>query len=440
MKKILSLFIILALVYSCEPEIDDFEPSAGEADFSSYVAIGNSLTAGFMNGELYKTGQQNSFPSMLADKFATADGGEFKQPLMTDDIGFGNRKILGYSEDCTGATSLAPVDADDNPNPANFASIADQGPFNNMGVPGAKSFHLVTDGYGQLNPYFGRFMSDPNTNVLADAMAVQPTFFTLWAGINDVLTYAIAGGEQDSITDQQLFAGVMQSMLKTLTSGGAKGAVANIPQITSIPFFNTVPYNPIGLSSDEAAALNAGYEGYNQGAQNAGVDPISFSEGPNAMVIEETDAPYNQLGGMRQINAGELVLLTIPMDSIKCAGWGTQKPVPDEYVLDEQEIAAITGAIDGYNQTIAGLADQFGLAMVDVKSRMQNAAEDGLRFDGVGYSIEFVSGGLFSLDGVHLTGQGYAIVANDFIKAINDTYNAEIPTVSVTRYSGIHFP
>jgi len=143
---------------------------------------------------------------------------------------------------------------------------------------------------------------------------------------------------------------------------------------------------------------------------------------------------------MRQINAGELVLLTIPMDSIKCAGWGTQKPVPDEYVLDEQEIAAITGAIDGYNQTIAGLADQFGLALVDVKSRMEHAAEDGLRFDGVGYSIEFVSGGLFSLDGVHLTGQGYAIVANDFIKAINETYNAEIPTVSVTRYSGIHFP
>lgn len=440
MKKILSLLIILALVYSCEPEIDDFEPSAGEADFSSYVAIGNSLTAGLMNGELYKTGQQNSFPSMLADKFATAGGGEFKQPLMTDDLGFGARKVLGYSEDCTGATSLAPVDADGDPNPANFTSIADQGPFNNMGVPGAKSFHLVTDGYGQMNPYFGRFMSDPNTNVLADAMAVQPTFFTLWAGNSDVLTYAMAGGEQDSITEQQLFAGVMQSMLQTLTSSGAKGAVANIPQITSIPFFNTVPYNPIVLSSDEAVALNAGYETYNQGAQNAGVDPISFSEGPNAMVIEETDAPYNQLGGMRQINAGELVLLTIPMDSIKCAGWGTQKPVPDEYVLDEQEITKITDAIAGYNQTIAGLADQFGLALADVKSRMDNAAEDGLRFDGVGYSIEFVSGGLFSLDGVHLTGQGYAIVANDFIQAINETYNAEIPTVSVTRYQGVQFP
>ena len=440
MKKILSFLIILTMVYSCEPEIDDFEPSAGDADFSSYVALGNSLTAGFMNGELYKTGQENSFPSMLAGKLSTVGGGEFKQPLMTDDIGFGARKVLGYSEDCTGATSLGPVDAHDNPNPANFASIGDQGPFNNMGVPGAKSFHLVADGYGQLNPYFGRFMSSPTTSVLADAMAVQPTFFTLWAGNNDVLTYAIAGGEQDSITGQQLFAGIMQSILQTLTNAGAKGAVANIPQITSIPFFNTVPYNPIPLSADEAAALSAGYEQYNQGAQNAGVDPITFSEGANAMVIEETSAPYSQLGGIRQINENELVLLTIPMDSIKCAGWGTQKPVPDEYVLDEQEITAITEAIAGYNQTIAGLADQFGLALVDVKSRMENAAEDGLRFDGVGYSVEFVSGGLFSLDGVHLTGQGYAIVANDFIHAINETYNAEIPTVSVTSYSGIRFP
>jgi hypothetical protein len=54
--------------------------------------------------------------------------------------------------------------------------------------------------------------------------------------------------------------------------------------------------------------------------------------------------------------------------------------------------------------------------------------------------VEFVTGGLFSLDGVHLTGQGYAIIANEFIHAINDTYGASVPTVSVTEYPGVQFP
>ena len=441
MKKLLSLLIITTLFISCEPEIEDFKPSSGDADFSNYVALGNSLTAGFMNGELYETGQQNSFPKMLAEKFQTAGGGEFKQPLMTDDAGFGNRKVLDYYVDCLDSTSLAPVPYPEAPSSENFASIAEEGPFNNMGVPGAKSFHLLGPGYGQANPYFGRFMSSPTTTVLQDAMANQPTFFTLWVGNNDVLTYAISGGEADSITSQQIFAGSIQLMLDALTGAGAKGAIANIPDITHIPFFNTVPYNAIPLDNEtQAQQLNAAYADYNNGADQMGVDHITFSEGANPMVIEETDSPYDQLGGMRQINEGELVLLTIPMDSLKCAGWGTLKPVPDEYILDEQEITDITQAIAGYNQTIDAMVNNYGLAKVDFAERLQNAAEDGLRFDGVAYNVEFVSGGLFSLDGIHMTGQGYATVANDFIKAINDTYNASVPTVSVTAYPGIQYP
>ncbi|MCF8231390.1 MAG: hypothetical protein K9J27_04305 [Bacteroidales bacterium] len=442
MKRIITLFIITTFVVACEPEIDDFEPSSGEADFSTYVAVGNSLTAGFMNGELYRSGQQNSYPSMLADKFATVGGGDFTQPLMKDDLGFGNRRVLGPSQDCTGDTSLAPVPIQGEPNPQNFTSIADQGPFNNMGVPGAKSFHLVAEGYGQLNPYFGRFMSDPNTTVLADAMAANPTFFTMWIGNNDVLGYAMAGGEADSITGQQMYGGVLQSMLQTLTSIGAKGAIANIPDITDIPFFNTIPYNALTLSQEQAQQLNQSdaYQQYNQGAENAGVDKISFQEGANALVIEDNSAPYNQIGGIRQIKENELVLLEIPLDSVKCYGMGSQNPVPEEYVLDEEEISKISQAVNGYNQTITAMAQQFSIAEVDMAAVMKEAEENGLRYDGVGYTTEFVSGGLFSLDGIHLTGQGYAIVANKFISAINAEYNAEIPTVSVTDYSGIQFP
>lgn len=439
MNKILYLIAILFLFASCEPEIDDFEPKAGNADFSSYVAIGNSLTAGYTSGDLYKSSQENSYPSMLADKFATVGGGDFNQPLMTDDAGFGNRLILGISENCLGEAGLGPVPYPELPSTENFASIADQGPFNNMGVPGAKSFHLVTNGYGQLNPYFGRFASAPTTSVLEDAMMAQPTFFTAWIGNNDVLTYATSGGEADSITSEMIFTQALEATLQTLTSTGAKGAIANVPEITTIPFFNTVPYNPIVVSADEADQLNAAYAQYNMGADQMGVDHITFQEGPNAMVIE--DEALAAIGGIRQIKENELVLLTIPQDSIRCAGWGSQKPVPAQYVLDAEEIQEITEATAMYNGIIEYYAEQFDLAFVDMAARMVDAAdEDGIRYDGVGYSIEFVSGGLFSLDGVHLTGQGYAIAANEFIYAINEKYNAELPTVSASNYPGVQFP
>src|SRR5690606_40188815 len=74
--------------------------------------------------------------------------------------------------------------------------------YNNMGVPGAKSFHLVVPGYGNIaalatgraNPYFVRHATSPQATVLEDAMSLEPTFFTNWIGSNDVLSYAISGG------------------------------------------------------------------------------------------------------------------------------------------------------------------------------------------------------------------------------------------------------
>jgi hypothetical protein len=58
----------------------------------------------------------------------------------------------------------------------------------------------------------------------------------------------------------------------------------------------------------------------------------------------------------------------------------------------------------------------------------------------VAYSPAFITGNLFSLDGVHPTPRGYAIIANEMIKAINGKYQARIPTVDVTQYRAVLFP
>src|SRR5690606_162286 len=82
------------LVVACtadekDPTVDE-EPAvviSGEANFSKFVSIGNSLTAGYTDGALFIAGQENSFPNILAGQFALAGGGEFNQPMMNDNLG-----------------------------------------------------------------------------------------------------------------------------------------------------------------------------------------------------------------------------------------------------------------------------------------------------------------------------------------------------------------
>ena len=204
MKNLSKIFIASSLVVlaSCEPDFDepieDIVVTSGDANFSKYIALGNSLTSGFSDNALFISGQQNSYPNMLANQFAMAGGGAFAQPLMPDDIGgFTNLGVDGRLTLQLVEGSLSPV-----PTPAQSPlTPASGGPFGNMGVPGAKSYHLIAPGYGNpsgigstANPYFVRFASSPTTTVLADAAGQQPSFFTLWIGNNDVLSYASSGG------------------------------------------------------------------------------------------------------------------------------------------------------------------------------------------------------------------------------------------------------
>jgi hypothetical protein len=227
---------------------DGLPLTAGSADFSKYVSLGNSLTAGYSDNALFIEGQANSFPAILASQFALVGGGEFKIPYMNDNVGgllLGGNLIAGPRLFFNG-TGPAPVSGI----PSTEVSSVLAGPFNNMGVPGAKSYHLVAPGYGnvagvalgQSNPYYVRFASSPSATVLGDAVAQNPTFFSLWIGNNDVLGYATSGGVGTNqlgnlnpatyggsdITDPNVFASVYSSLLDGLTAGGAKGVVANM--------------------------------------------------------------------------------------------------------------------------------------------------------------------------------------------------------------------
>lgn len=422
--RVIPVLWLITVFVACEADIEKYTPDPGEADFSTYVAVGNSLTAGFANGDLYKSGQENSFPNMMADQFQHVGLNSFNQPLMNDELGFGNRMVL---QEMNG--ELMPVDMPGDPDPGNFENIyAAEGPFHNMGVPGAKVQHMLIPGYGTLNPYFGRFASDPTSaTMLSDAKDLNPTFFTLWAGSNDILNFATSGGEGDGITPVTNFSVTLELIINQLTASNARGAIANIVDITGIPFFNTIPHDALAL--EDEAVVNALNDAYAQ------LPHIQFETGNNAFLVadEEHEA------GFRHLTSDELVLLTLPLQKVEEEGWGTAVPIPQEYYLSEEQIIEVQEAVTAYNDVIKTAANQQGLAYVDVHTLLSES-ESGIYFDAIAFNNQYISGGVFSLDGVHLTARGNAIVANEFITAINSTYNASIPRVLVGDFKGILFP
>ena len=426
--RILWILLFALIAFSCEPEINTPSPVAGDADFSVFVSLGNSLTAGFANNELYKSGQMVSYANIIAKQMLHTGGGEFKTPLMRDELGFGGRLRLTTGTNCLGNQGLGLSTFAETPDPMNFQPIYnEEGPFHNLGVPGARVEHLLMPGYGLLNAYFGRFASSPSASVIDDAMRLSPTFFSLWIGNNDVLGFALSGGTSGSITPTEDFRVHYLELLERLTSTATGGVIANIPDITSIPLFNTLPALGLVLvNPSEVAELNALW---------SDVPEANFQLGINGFLVSDASVP----GGARNLRNGELVLATLPQDSLLCGGWGSYKPIPENYYLSLQQLNQINQALDEYNAIIVAFSRQFDLALVDARQLLREA-KTGIHFDGLSFTTEYVVGGVFSLDAVHLSPRGNAIMANHFIDAINARYNSTVPRVSVTQYPGIIFP
>jgi len=303
--------------------------------------------------------------------------------------------------------------------------------------------HFFFDQLATFNPYYARFAPDATTPLINLTAAIDATFFTLWIGNNDVLGYALAGGASDSLTPPAMFSQLYGMILNAciLNQDGAyddaKGAVANIPDVLSIPYVTymstQVPYNGMVLTQEQAAGLNTLYQMY-------GHPEITFEAGQNAWVVENSDGTWGRM------TANDLLLLSLPTDSMKCHGMGVANPaipapfpIPHKYILDAAEIADIRNHIDQYNATIHDLATMHNLALVDLNQVLEEA-KTGIIVDGIEFTSTFIQGNVFSTDGIHLCPLGNALVAWYFIEAINATYGASIPQVNVTDYNGVQFP
>ena len=497
--KYLGLLVISLGFFSCEPPdnsipvipeeaVEEVALSAPNLDFSRYVSMGASFTAGYTDGALFQAAQMNSFPNILANKFKMAGGGDFNQPMMSDNIGgllFAGNVIQPPRLYFNGS---GPVRLSATPTTETTSSVA--GALNNFGVPGAKSFHLVAPGYGNMagvpigaaNPYYARMASGATATVLGDALSQSPSFFTVTeVGGNDVLGYATSGGTgvdqsptatnptgnldpatygSNDITNPLVFANVFSNMVGALTAGGAKGVVGNIPYVSDLPFFTTIPYNPIPLDAGTAGQLNAGFAAYNNAldyilaVKNANQFPpaimglladfdqaevnrrkVTYAAGQNAALIMDedlTDLTFLDpaLVNMRPAAADDLLVLTSSGVLGTSVGGnptlinGVSVPLADQWVLTPEEQTAIKNATDDYNTTIEGVANANpNVALVDLKSVLEEASM-GITFDNYTMTSQLVVGGLVSLDGVHLTARGYALMANKILEAMDAEFGS----------------
>lgn len=387
--RILAGTLALALVLP----LAGFAQGTGNANFTRYVAVGDSLTAGFMSGGLFQTAQQNSYP-ILIWRQATGQTTGFEQPLVSDP---GIPAALELR-------SLAPLTIAPRAGRGNPLNLNLQRPYNNLAVPGADVHDVVatvTDN-GGLHDLILRGLGTQ----LNQARALQPTFVTIWIGNNDVLGAATSGRviEGVTITPVAQFEADFKAIVAGLVGANTRAAIANIPEVTGIPFVTTIPRVVVNPATNQPVLVNG--------------QPVPLI-GPNG-----------------PLGAGDRVLLTATTELAQGKGipvqlGGSGQPLSDGAVLSAAEIATITARIQAYNNIIRSEAARVGAAFVDINTEFRIVADQGINVGGITFTENFLTGGVFSYDGVHPNAFGYAYVANLFIDAINEQFDGEIEPVNL---------
>jgi len=432
---------------------DGYQLDEGSANFSRYVALGNSISAGYQSGALYESTQTQGWTALLAramqvDEYAlprVADPGFFGTELEGPDAK--GHLYLAFDED---GASLENV-----PWPAGITHYEQlllepdrPGPYHNLAIPGSVAYdlaHTLTadDCYtailaGEENAYFDVVLRNrtidwttqggatADMTAVEQAILLEPSFVTLWIGNNEILLPAARGEGLAFYSAEFLeifYAGILDLLLAALPDVGI--VVATVPEVTSVPFFTTLHWYAV---DDEGEAL--------LDPDTGEPIPLMAEERPllaegDLVLLEASDALDEGLG-LDLDSAILRIMADTGLDSAQAAAAQPEllpragEPLSGELTLVAEEVATLAELTAGYNTVIDTLTAARGIPVMDAHAHLADAAVHGVTYDGVHLSTEFISGGLFSLDGVHPSSFGHAVIARHFIEAINEAYGANL--------------
>jgi lysophospholipase L1-like esterase len=360
------------------------------ADFSRTVFVGDSLTAGFQDGALHAAGQVNGYPVLVARSLGTpvvlplVDEPGVPDPDPASLTGLlvlrpGSCSILGVT--VAGGRSAGRLD------PGARATV--------VAVPGQDMGEALTSRWS-VDPEDpttidtiedlvlglpAALEGEPPASQVETAVRLDPTFVVVWLGSNDALGAALGGTVNDeTLTPLETFRENAAAVFSALAATGAEGAILNVPDVTISPFLFSV--------RDIRRAL-------------AGIG-VSLTSG--------------QIRSLFGISRGSRVVLT----GVQSIAQG-RRPTPDQ-VLTKRELRRIRERTREYNAVLRAEAESRGWAYVYANAFLAGVDRDGYPVPGVGTLTTEYLGGIFSLDGVHPTNTGQALVAALVVEAINARY------------------
>ena len=484
--------ILFSFLVSCSYEfpVTDEEFSSGNIDLTTYIAAGDNYSAGFMNGALYTSGQEKSFPAILSEQFTKADSNndEFLQPVVASENGYNpiaSEPAHFYGKWIYKFSNVTDKDPILRLTPGELLKpfTGEKNNINNFSVPLVKSFQLERTDLTN-NIYYERFASDPGTGTLLnDIKSANPSFFTLWLGMYDVLNYAMSGGsgeidppsDPDQIQEYDLTPAdvfelsILEIIEELLENPETKGVIATLPYISDLPFFYFRQYNFMLLGGSRlsqarnlATPFNMAVFAHNIEPDNEKRPVIDFNDNgatlyPQPLVVVDEslcDAVYpdgSPLPKIRQLTDGELVLFTISETAVNQGDLGSIIPVGEEFYLTKNQVHELRTRIDLYNQVINALADEYNgrLVVVDLNSIIHEISETGkidawgqistqeqFDFNGVLLGARLGFNSIFSLDALHFNPRGNAFIANQFIQKMNDNFGSNIPLIDINLFVG----
>jgi hypothetical protein len=147
-------------------------------------------------------------------------------------------------------------------------------------------------------------------------------------------------------------------------------------------------------------------------------------------------------------------IVPLPLGSLMKAGYGIpcavaqlpacNNPLPDNGtviagnavpgLLYASEVSLLKTRGSEYNAQITALAQGAGYKVFDSAALLADIAAHGREYAGITLTSAYLSGGVFSYDGVHPSATGYAIVADALVQFVNANYGTSIPRVDMAAY------
>jgi len=423
---IAGLCILLGFCTACNPEIES-DINLGSLRVQQYVAIGDGYTAGYRNDALYLDGQLFSFPRLFSNQLSTVSNLGFRQPLLGE-------RGTGYQyleevipSSCEEGISI-PVIKSFQPDGSLDNNVSSSGPFHNLGIPGLEVNSLFDPSLIENNPFYRRITPEDQAISYDQHIMENPSgLYTIWIGTDELMKYAASGASNDSLlpATSGAYKAAVQSLIDTLLTPSRKTSIliGNIPDITAFPFFSTISH----IYIQEPSCISA------------------------PLFIEVHDANGNLR--IREATDTDRILLTArdmigkPINGTGSWGLSSEFAIDDRFVLDRSEVDLVRSLVENYNLAIQQLVKAYReqsnthrVISVDLNNYLRNATVSGITVDGLDISGEYLTGGLFSLDGKHFTPRGNAFITNLFIESINKNFQAKVPKVNISDYESVVFP